>query len=402
MALVALGVTGGIGAYKAIEVARGLQQRGHDVVAVMTRAAQNFVGPLTFEAITRRTVLTDQWASGLNADIEHIALASSIKLLVVAPASAHVIGRFANGLADDFLTSLYLATRAPVLLAPAMNTNMLEHPAVDENLARLRSRGVHIVEPGDGYLACGWIGKGRLAEPAEIVAAADVVLADDRSWEGERVLVSAGPTFEDVDPVRFVGNRSSGRMGMAIAAAAAQRGATTTLVAGPTSRPAPPRVAVVNVRSAADMHAAMMARAPEADVIVMAAAVADYTIEGGPSAQKMPKDADTLQLKLVRTRDILADLGRWRADRPLPVIVGFAAETHDVVARALAKRAAKRADIIVANDVSRHDAGFEVETNAATLLSEDGAEDLPLMSKDALAQRLLDHVGQLLAKRRTS
>lgn len=401
MSLVALGVTGGIGAYKAVEIARGLQQRGHDVVAVMTRAAQNFVGPLTFEAITRRKVITDQWAPGVNADIEHIALASSIQLLLVAPASAHVLGRMANGLADDFLTSLYLATRAPVLVAPAMNTNMLEHAAVQDNLHRLRLRGVHVVAPGEGYLACGWVGKGRLAEPADVVAAADLLLGGGRTTlDGQRVLVSAGPTYEDFDPVRYVGNRSSGRMGIAIAAEASRRGAKATLVLGPTSVDVPPQVEVINVRSAAEMHAAMMVRAPHADVIVMAAAVADYTFEGGPAAQKLPKDHDSLQLRLVRTKDILADLGRWRGDRTLPLIVGFAAETHDVVARALAKRAAKRADVIVANDVSRRDAGFEVETNAATFITEDGAEDLPLMSKDALAGQLLDRIEGLLAERR--
>ncbi|MGE3844272.1 MAG: bifunctional phosphopantothenoylcysteine decarboxylase/phosphopantothenate--cysteine ligase CoaBC [Vicinamibacterales bacterium] len=403
MALVALGVTGGIGAYKAVEVARGLQQRGHDVVAVMTRGAQNFVGPLTFEAITRRPVITDQWAPGVNAHIEHIALASSIQLLLVAPATAHVIGRMANGLADDFLTSLYLATRAPVLVAPAMNANMLEHEAVKANLDRLAARGVEIVAPGEGYLACGWIGKGRLAEPDDVVDAAEAILSGRRkTMEDVRVVVSAGPTYEDFDPVRYVGNRSSGRMGIAIATEARKRGARVTLVLGPTSVVVPTEVDVVHVRSAADMHAAMMAHAPQAEIIVMAAAVADYTFEGGPAAQKLPKERHTLQLQLVRTKDILAELGRWRADRPLPVIVGFAAETHDVVARALAKRAAKRADVIVANDVSRHDAGFEVDTNAATLITEDGAEDVPLMSKSALAATLLDRVETLLAERRSA
>lgn len=400
MALVALGVTGGIGAYKAVEIARGLQKHGHEVVAILTRGAQNFVGPLTFEAITRRRVVTDQWAAGTNADIEHIAIASEIALLVVAPATAHVIARFAHGLADDFLTSLYLATKAPVLLAPAMNTNMLDHPATQANLDRLIGRGVHVVEPGEGFLACGWTGKGRLAEAEDVVAAAQRLLAPATPLRGERVLVSAGPTYEDFDPVRYVGNRSSGRMGLAIAAEAVRRGAKTTVVLGPTAIAPPPEAEVVRVRSAADMHAAMMARAPEADVIIMCAAVADYTFAGGPAAQKLPKDRDSLQLTLVRTRDILADLGRWRGDRPLPVLVGFAAETHDVVARALAKRVAKRVDVIVANDVSRSDGGFEVDTNTATFIAEDGAEDVPLMSKSGLAGRLLDRVQDLIEARR--
>src|SRR5688572_24660065 len=211
MALVALGVTGGIGAYKAVEVCRGLQQRGHDVVAVMTRSAARFVGPITFEAITRRPVITSQWRPGMNADIEHVAIADGIALLVVAPCTANVIGKFANGIADDFLTSLYLATRAPVLVAPAMNSNMLAHDAVRRNLQTLAARGVRFVEPGEGYLACGWVGKGRLAEPDEIVAAADGFLRPSGTLAGKRVMVTAGPTLEDIDPVRFVGNRSSGR-----------------------------------------------------------------------------------------------------------------------------------------------------------------------------------------------
>ncbi|MGH9311886.1 MAG: bifunctional phosphopantothenoylcysteine decarboxylase/phosphopantothenate--cysteine ligase CoaBC, partial [Vicinamibacterales bacterium] len=215
MALIALGVTGGIGAYKAVEIARLLQQRGHDVAAVMTRAARRFVGPVTFEAITRRRVSTDQFAPGVNADIEHIALASAIDLLVVAPATANIIGKFANGIADDFLSSLYLATRAPVVLAPAMNTNMLAHEAVQRNLAALAARGVRFVEPGEGYLACGWIGKGRLAEPSDVAAAADALVRPAGSLVGRTILVTAGPTYEDLDPVRYVGNRSSGRMGYA-------------------------------------------------------------------------------------------------------------------------------------------------------------------------------------------
>ena len=232
--LIALGVTGGIGAYKAVEVARGLQKRGHDVAAIMTRSARRFVGEVTFEAITRRPVITDQFARGLNADIEHIALATDASLLLVAPATANVIGKFANGIADDFLTSLYLATRAAVLMAPAMNTNMLDHAAVQQNLQTLASRGVRFVEPGEGFLACGWIGKGRLAEPEVIVEAAERMLRPSGSLLGRRIVISAGPTFEDLDPVRFIGNRSSGRMGYALAAEAARRGAHVVLVSGPT------------------------------------------------------------------------------------------------------------------------------------------------------------------------
>src|SRR5689334_1936970 len=291
--LIALGVTGGIGAYKAVEVARGLQKRGHDVVAVMTQAATRFVGPVTFEAIARRRVIVDQFDAGMNADIEHIALASTIDLLLVAPATANVIGKMANGIADDFLSTLYLATRAPVLVAPAMNTQMFAHEAVRKNLDTLAARGVRFVEPGEGYLACGWIGKGRLAEPEEIVAAAEAMMRPVGPLGGRRVIVTAGPTYEDVDPVRFIGNRSSGRMGFAIADEAARRGAQVMLVAGPTTATAPPVHDIVHVRSADEMHAAVMARAVDADVVVMAAAVADYA-PAARATQKVSKGADTI------------------------------------------------------------------------------------------------------------
>jgi phosphopantothenoylcysteine decarboxylase/phosphopantothenate--cysteine ligase len=386
--LIALGVTGGIGAYKAVEVARGLQKRGHEVVAVMTAAATKFVGPVTFEAITRRRVITDQFEAGANSDIEHIALASTIDLLLIAPATANIIGKLANGIADDFLATLYTATRAPVLIAPAMNTQMFEHEAVRRNLDTLASRGVRFVEPGEGYLACGWIGKGRLAEPEEIVAAAQAILQPSGALRGLRVLVTAGPTFEDVDPVRYIGNRSSGRMGFAVAAEAARRGADVTLVSGPTSVAPPPVGELVQVRGAVDMHRAVLDRAARADVVVMAAAVADYApVE--PAAQKMK-----------RTPDILDDLGKRRlAAGGGPLLVGFAAETENVVPRASAKRERKHVDLIVANDVSRRDAGFDVDANAVTLVGPDGAESLPLQSKARVAAAILDRVERLLVNR---
>jgi phosphopantothenoylcysteine decarboxylase/phosphopantothenate--cysteine ligase len=398
MALIALGVTGGIGAYKAVEVCRGLQKRGHEVVAVMTRSATRFVGPLTFEAITRRPVITSQWKAGTNADIEHIAIADGIALLLVAPCTANVVGKFAHGIADDFLSSLYLATKAPVLLAPAMNTNMLAHPAVRENLQTLVARGVRFVEPGEGYLACGWIGKGRLAEPEDIVAAADRMLSPvSNAFVGRRILVTAGPTYEDIDPVRYVGNRSSGRMGFAIADEARRRGAHVTLVAGPTHVELPAVDALVRVRSAAEMHAAVMNKAPDADAVVMAAAVADYTPDE-PAAGKIAKSDGPLMLTLKRTPDILADLGALRArlggDRP--VLVGFAAETSDVAAKARDKRARKQVDLIVANDVSQPDRGFDVETNAVTIIGESGEQQVPLQSKARVAAAILDRVENLL------
>ena len=399
MALVALGVTGGIGAYKAVEVVRGLQKRGHEVVAVMTHAATRFVGPITFEAITRRRVITDQFDEGMNADIEHIALASTIDLLLIAPATANIIAKLANGIADDFLSTLYTATRAPLLVAPAMNTLMFEHEAVRRNLDTLAARGVRFVEPGEGYLACGWIGKGRLAEPDEIVAAAEAVLRPEGPLRGQRVLVTAGPTYEDVDPVRFIGNRSSGRMGYAIAAEAARRGALVTLVTGPTTIAVPAVSEVVKVRGAAEMHQAVLSRSDGQDVVVMAAAVADYA-PAERAGQKVAKDADSLTLVLKKTPDILGELGQRRvATSHGPILVGFAAETQDVVSRASAKRERKHADFIVANDVSRADAGFDVETNAVTIVGPDGAETLPLQSKARVAGEILNRVERLLEAR---
>ncbi len=398
MSLIALGVTGGIGAYKAVEVCRGLQKRGHDVVAVMTRSATRFVGPVTFEAITRRPVITSQWRPGMNADIEHIAIADGINLLLVAPCTANVIGKFANGIADDFLSSLYLATKAPVMLAPAMNVNMLAHDAVQRNMQTLASRGVRFVEPGEGYLACGWIGKGRLAEPQTIVDAACAFLAPaGSSLRGRHVVVSAGPTYEDIDPVRYLGNRSSGRMGFALAAEARQRGARVTVVAGPT-RVEPPAVdEIVRVRSAAEMHEAVMAAASSADVVIMAAAVADFT-PASPASGKVAKSEGPLILTLNRTRDILADLGARRAAAggTGPVLVGFAAETDDLLRKAREKRTRKGVDLIVANDVSQPDRGFDVDTNAVTLVSLDGDESISLQSKDRVAAAILDRVERLL------
>jgi phosphopantothenoylcysteine decarboxylase/phosphopantothenate--cysteine ligase len=396
MALIALGVTGGIGAYKAVEVARDLQKRGHDVAAIMTRSATAFVGEVTFEAITRRRVITDQYARGANADIEHIALATDSALLLVAPATANVIGKFANGIADDFLTSLYLATRAPVLMAAAMNTNMLEHPAVARNMATLVDRGVQFVDPGEGYLACGWIGKGRLAEPAAIAEAADRLLHQDVSLRGRTVLVTAGPTYEDIDAVRYVGNRSSGKMGYAVAAEAARRGARVVLVSGPSREPVPPGVERVQVRRAREMRDAVIDRARDADIVVMAAAVADYMPEGGGVAGKIEKGDGPLRLTLVRTPDILAELGASRREDGGPVLVGFAAESGDPVERARAKRLRKNADIIVANDISTEGTGFDSNMNSATIIGPDGEEPFPTGPKAALASRIIDRATRIL------
>jgi phosphopantothenoylcysteine decarboxylase/phosphopantothenate--cysteine ligase len=400
MSLVAIGISGGIGAYKAVEVVRGLQKHGHDVRAIMTRSARRFVGEVTFEAITRHPVITTQFARGANADIEHIALATDIKLLLVVPATANIIGKFASGIADDFLTSLYLATRAPVLMAPAMNTNMLEHEAVRRNMAMLSARGVQFVDPGAGYLACGWIGKGRLAEPDDIVAAAARILQPSGSLLGRLVVVSAGPTFEDIDAVRFIGNRSSGRMGYAIAAEATRRGARVVLVSGPVHIEPPSGVEVVRVRSAQEMYEAIKAAWGEADLVVMAAAVADYTPKA-PVAGKIEKSDAPLKLELVRTPDILGELAKLRGPNPRPVLVGFAAESGDPVARGREKLIRKRVDLIVANDISRSDAGFDSDLNAATLISAERTETCPIGPKPALAATILDRAEGLLASVRS-
>jgi phosphopantothenoylcysteine decarboxylase/phosphopantothenate--cysteine ligase len=398
MATIALGVCGGIGAYKSVEVARGLQKQGHDVIAVMTRSAKKFVGTVTFEAITRHRVVTSQFEPGANSDIEHISLASSIDLLLVAPATANVIGKFANGIADDFLSSLYLATKAPVLMAPAMNTHMLEHDAVRRNLDMLSARGVRFVQPGSGYLACGWIGKGRLAEPADIVTAAEQILSPTGPLTGKRVMVTAGPTREALDPVRFIGNRSSGKMGYAVADAAKRRGAEVVLISGPTDLKPPSGVETVHVTSAAEMREAVISRAGMMDVIVMAAAVADYAPVSA-SHQKIHKGEAELSLRLIQTPDILAELGKLRAANRRPLLVGFAAETTDIVAQARKKYREKQVDMIVANDVSRSDAGFNVDTNEVIIVSASGEETLALQSKAAIAGQLVDRIESLLGSR---
>lgn len=387
---VVLGVTGCIGAYKAALVLRILQEAGAEVRVVMTASAQQFVGPLTFEALSGNPVVTTMWEPNPAGDIRHITLARWGDVLVVAPATANALARFANGICDDFLSTLYVSTTTPVLVAPAMNVEMWRHPATRENLERLRSRGVHIVEPGSGYLACGEVGEGRLAEPEEIVArVVELLRVGKGDLTGESVLVTAGPTREPIDPVRFVTNRSSGRMGYAVAEAARDRGAAVTLVTGPVAIEPPAGVDVVRVETAADMARETLARATGASIVVKAAAVADYRpLHVADRKMKKEPGGGVLTIELERTEDILAALGKQRGGF---VLVGFAAETDDLVENARKKLEAKNVDFIVANDVTREGAGFDGGTNAATLLFRDGRRvDLDTMTKREMAERILD------------
>ncbi|HLY59486.1 MAG TPA: bifunctional phosphopantothenoylcysteine decarboxylase/phosphopantothenate--cysteine ligase CoaBC [Terriglobia bacterium] len=393
---IALGVSGGIAAYKAAELVRLLQDRGLEVHVVMTRAAREFVTPLTFAALSGRKVITDlfEGASGaapnLDSAIEHIAVAQSIDALVIAPATANLLAKMAQGLADDFLTTLFLATKAPVLVAPAMNVNMWENAATQNNLEILRERGVKVLEPDEGYLACGMTGAGRLTSVETIVREVLNVLGLHDDLKDETVLVTAGPTEEPLDAVRFLGNRSSGKMGYALAEAAHRRGARVVLVSGPTHLDPPAGVSMERVRTAEEMYGAVTRHAKEAGIIIMAAAVADFR-PAEIHAQKIKKQNGAPDLKLEPTRDILAEVAKGR--RPDQVIVGFAAETERVVENAEAKLRSKRLDFVVANDVSQDGAGFEVDTNIVTFLLPDGRKErLQKMSKLDVAQRVLDEI----------
>lgn len=394
---IALGVSGGVAAYKAAELVRRLQQEKLDVQVVMTRGAQEFVTPLTFAALTGNKVITELFgekesSANVESAIEHIAVAQRIDLLVVAPATADVLAKLANGIADDFLTTLYLATKAPVIVAPAMNVNMWEHPATQKNIEILRARGVRVVQPDEGYLACGMVGPGRLAGIEAIASAVCETLGLRHDLQGLTVLVTAGPTVEDVDPVRVLTNRSSGKMGYALADAAARRGAHVILISGPTELHAPAEIDWLPVRSTEEMHRTVRERASAADVVIMAAAVADYR-PASPEPKKIKRGAGKMMLELEPTADILAELGRNKGSK---ILVGFAAETEHLAENARHKLTAKGADIIVANDVTQEGAGFDTDTNIVTLVSRDGREiALPKMSKFDVANRILDRVAEL-------
>jgi phosphopantothenoylcysteine decarboxylase / phosphopantothenate---cysteine ligase len=395
---VALGVTGGIAAYKAAELVRALEERGLDVQVIMTRSAREFVTPLTFAALSGRKVITEMFGESTSSEpnvesaIEHVAVAQSIDALVVAPATADVLAKIAHGLADDFLTTLVLATKAPVIVAPAMNVNMWENPATRQNLEVLRKRGVEVVDPEPGYLACGMTGQGRLASIEAILKAVLDALGLKDDLRGETVLVTAGPTEEPLDAIRYISNRSSGKMGYALADASRRRGASVVLVSGPTHLEPPEGVVIERARTSGEMAAAVLGSLDRSSVVIMAAAVADFR-PAEPQSQKIKKQ-NISEIKLARTHDILAEIAARR--RPDQLVVGFAAETDHVLENAAAKLASKSLDLMVANDVTQDGAGFEVDTNIVTLLFPGGRrQSLEKMSKFDVANRILDEVVEL-------
>jgi phosphopantothenoylcysteine decarboxylase/phosphopantothenate--cysteine ligase len=402
---IALGVSGGIAAYKSAEIVRLLQDRGIRVQVVMTKAAQEFVRPLTFAALSGEKVITDLFGSdesqaNVESAIEHIAIAQAIDALLVAPATADVLAKFAQGIANDFLSTLYLATTAPVVVAPAMNVNMWNHPATQANLEVLRKRGVRIVDPDSGYLACGMTGAGRLAENEAIVAAVLEALGAAQDLAGETVLITAGPTREKIDPVRYITNRSSGRMGYALAEAALRRGARVLLVSGPTAITPPGAAEFTQVETAEEMREAVLKLLPESTAVVMTAAVADFRPKTAAGQKIKRKGPMTLELE--PTADILAELahhkksqGGGSRESRLQIIIGFAAETENVLENARKKLASKSLDAIVVNDISREGVGFDSDRNAVTIISHDEVVEVPETSKWEVAQRVLDQVVKL-------
>ncbi len=400
---VALGVTGGIAAYKAAEIVRLLQDRGVRVQVVMTRAAQEFVRPLTFAALSGEKVITGMFAPGeehaanIVSAIEHIAVAQSIDALLVAPATADVLAHFAQGIASDFLTTLYLATTAPVVVAPAMNVNMWNHPATQANLEILRSRGVKVIEPGAGYLACGMTGAGRLAENEAIVAAVLEAMGAAQDLSGETILITAGPTREKIDPARYLTNRSSGRMGYAVAEAALRRGARVLLVSGPTSLTPPGAAELTRVESAEQMRDAVLNLLAQATIVIKAAAVSDYRAKS-VSPQKI-KRKGPLTLELEPTADILKEISLRKQSQ---IVVGFAAETENVLENARQKLSAKQLDAIVVNDVSREGIGFDSDRNEATIITHDEVVEVPEDTKLEVAQRVLDQVVRIRQRRKSA
>lgn len=393
---VVLGVAGGIACYKAVELVRLLVQGGFSVHVIMTRGAAEFVTPLTFQTLSGRPVAIETFDLVQESQIGHIHLADSADVLVIAPATANIIGKLAAGMADDLLTTVIMATRAPVLIAPSMNVHMYEHPLLQENLRKLRRVGYHLLEPGAGYLACGYEGSGRLPEPEEIVEEIQRLCAAE-DLAGERLLITAGPNREPIDPVRYISNRSSGKMGYALARQGRRRGAEVTLVSGPTTLAPPAGVRLIRVTTSEEMREAVLREFPRATIVVMAAAVSDYrAAEFAP--RKIKRQDGSLQINLKANPDILRELGMRKSAQWL---VGFAAETEDLVANGQRKLREKNLDLVVANDVTQAGSGFDVDTNLATLLDRNGrVQPLPLMTKDELAGRIYDYLLSLKEDRR--
>ena len=390
---VVLGVTGGIAAYKACELTSRLRKAGADVYVILTKNACQFVSPLTFETLSNHPAVTVTFARPDTWEVEHIALAKRADVFVIAPATANILAKMAHGIADDMLSTTVLATRAPILAAPAMNTGMWENIATQENVETLKRRGVHFIGPEGGFLACGDEGAGRMSEPKDIFDAVQTLLTVSRDMENLRVLVTAGPTQEKIDPVRFISNRSSGKMGYAIAEAAAKRGARVTLVSGPTSLPAPKNVARESILSTQDLYDAMTRLCPDADIVIQAAAPADFTPQTVAGQKIKKQGGETLTLTFKQTQDVAFQVG-W-LKRPGQTLVGFAAETQDVLDNAEKKLKKKNLDMIVANDVTAPGAGFDVDTNIVTFVTERGSETLPCLPKAEVAQELLNRVMRL-------
>jgi phosphopantothenoylcysteine decarboxylase / phosphopantothenate---cysteine ligase len=388
---IVLGVTGGIAAYKAAELVRELVRSGAEVFVVMTRGAQEFITPLTLQTLSGNKVATELFSLLEESEIGHISLADRADILVIAPATANIIGKIAGGIADDMLSTVVMATQAPVLLAPAMNVHMWENTITQENIQKLRARGYHFIDPEAGELACGYEGKGRLAELPAIVEEVQTLLSP-KDYSGETLLVTAGPTEEPIDPVRFLSNRSSGKMGFAVSRAALRRGAQVTLVSGPTALTPPPHVRFIPVRTAAQMREAVLENLQAVSILVMAAAVSDFRPQG-PREEKIKKSKANLTLPLELNPDILYEAGQKKGTR---LLIGFAAETHDLLHNAQQKLAEKNLDLIVANDVSLPGAGFAVDTNIVKLIDRRGnIEELPLMGKEEVADLILDRVVKL-------
>ena len=388
---IVLGITGGIAAYKACELARLMIKSGANVHVIMTKGAAEFVAPLTLQTLSRNPVHTDLFSLTQEAEVGHISLADRADLFVIAPSTANLIGKIAGGIADDLLTTTIMATKVPVLLAPAMNCNMYENPIVQENMNKLKGYGYNFIDSETGELACGYEGKGRMAEPGDIMEEIETILSP-KDLKGERIVVTAGPTYEAIDPVRFIGNRSSGKMGYALAKMAVRRGAEVTLISGPSSLLPPRGIRFISVESAEEMRRAVTVNLKDATIVIMAAAVADYKPKKAAS-EKLKKGAGSISLDLEKTEDIVSEIGRKKGKR---FIIGFAAETDNLWANAKKKLKEKNLDLIIANNVKEPGAGFAVDTNIVTIIDNKGTlEALPKMSKDEVAWKVLDRVASL-------